>query len=44
VRGKPELECVVGTTFLTRETCQDRAKDDIVNAWLRAVSLTHVTK
>ncbi len=34
-RGKPELECVVGKTFLERETCADRAKDGLVAAWIR---------
>jgi WD40 repeat protein len=33
-RGKPELECVVGKTFLSRETCADLAKDGLVAAWL----------
>ncbi|HEX7603061.1 MAG TPA: WD40 repeat domain-containing protein [Polyangiaceae bacterium] len=36
VRGTPELQCVVGKTFLTRETCAERAKDGIVAAWLKA--------
>ena len=36
VRGKPELECVVGKTYLTRETCADHAKDGLVASWLRA--------
>ncbi len=40
VRGKPELVCVVGQehakTFLTRETCGERAKDGLVGDWLRA--------
>ncbi|HEY1954613.1 MAG TPA: WD40 repeat domain-containing protein [Polyangiaceae bacterium] len=34
VRGKPELECVVGKTFLERETCVDRAKTGLVDAWI----------
>jgi DNA-binding beta-propeller fold protein YncE len=36
VRGKPEVACVVGKTFLSRETCGDRAKDGLVGDWLRA--------
>ncbi len=35
-RGKPEVACVVGKTFLTLETCSDRAKDGLVGEWLRA--------
>lgn len=34
VRGKPELQCVVGKTFLSRATCSDRATDGLVTSWL----------
>ena len=36
VRGKPEVECIVGKTYLSRETCADVAADDVVAGWLRA--------
>lgn len=34
LRGKPELQCVVGKTYLSRETCADRAKDGLMASWL----------
>ena len=36
VRGQPELECVVGQTFLERATCDDRAKTDLVASWIQS--------
>ncbi len=35
-RGKPELECVVGKIFLSRETCADRARDCPMASWIHA--------
>jgi DNA-binding beta-propeller fold protein YncE len=35
-RGKPYVACSVGKTFLSRETCGDRAKEGLVADWLRA--------
>jgi WD40 repeat protein len=37
VRGNPELVCVVGATFLSRMTCDDRAKEGLVAKWLSAL-------
>jgi hypothetical protein len=36
-RGKPDLVCVVGGTFLSRITCDDRSKDGLASKWLSAV-------
>ena len=38
LRGKPEVECVVGSTFLTETTCADRTKPGLVAAWTRAAA------
>lgn len=36
-RGKPEVACLVGKTWLSRETCAGRAKPGLVEAWVKAV-------
>ncbi len=34
LRGKAELGCVIGATTLDRETCDDRAREDVISSWL----------
>ena len=36
-RGKPEIVCVVGSTYLSHATCDDRNKEGLVASWLTAV-------